>query len=247
MSGKKILIICIVVYLCTVLFAGLCHMEIYNCFSKGEVSVQCTEKVDSVSSGYKKHEESKIYFELINDGEAEIEKVEGVVTIAKKSSGKELFRKEVSISNGSSSAPIIEGNSKYEFYIYLYDKSIDRGGIENFDTIYSTKLSDLNVKYEISSIEYAENTSGGLYFLSVILTIPTYLLGILSATAAFIGVFLGVNSIPDMRIRIIMIIISFPLYIFGLLILLCGHSDKKTFKGKVVVENDKYIVIKKEK
>lgn len=221
-SVAKIVAIVLIIYLLTVVGAGICHSKVHKKVSGENIAVSAIRKVNEVDFGTVN---TKIYFTITNNGVNAIEHVVGNISVYKKSNNKLLCSKKIDFYNFSGSS--LEPHESEEFYLFLYDISEDRGGVENYDEIYNANISDLKLSFESTSLNTTNDTSSFTKMLGIILSVPTYMIGALLVGILFKLVNVGINSIPNAFVRVLLIIAFFPIWLIGA----TGGKPKKKKKN----------------
>ncbi len=233
----KTVIIVLIIYLLTVLGAGICHTIKYKKISNESVSFSLVKKEDKVQFGM---ESSEVYFKITNNGNNEIEYIEGEISLFRKADGKCLCSKNIAFEYFSES--VLIANESEEFYLFLYDISHDRGGVENFDEIYSLDITELDLAFVPLKLNAPQNNTFIVDILGIIFQVPTYMLGALLVGGIFRFTHVAINQIENGFIRVLLIILLLPIWLVGGLF--GGKGKKKENKGKTLTEVVEEIVEK---
>lgn len=191
------LLIVLLLILSTLTGAVCCYVKHATQNSPKGVTVECVGKKNGQSSSYGGFPTTEIYFEIRNNGKETLHDLDATVNISSKNGVVTLLHKE--LDSVFSPLTFISPGESEIIYIYLYDIKHDNGGIENFDQIYKSDISDLNVDFKVNSVEWAFAPAWELW-LALFVAMSVILFVFL---VAFVRCYSLADIIDDLRFGII--------------------------------------------
>lgn len=146
-------LIVLLLFLSTSIGGIYCYVKHVTQTSPKNVTVECVRKENGQSSSYGGFPTTKIYFEIHNNGKETLHDLDATINITSKNSDVTLLHEEMD--NVFLVDTFIYPGESENMYLYLYDIKVDSGGIENFEEIYKSDISDLNIDFKVNSIELA--------------------------------------------------------------------------------------------
>ncbi len=211
----------IILYAISVIATVITHSMLFTRYSYDNIVVTCIDKRVETTNGYNNSYDT-VYFDFTasNEGVCSASMLKGNVKIVDHSTQTTLLEKEYNLNN-------IYAGENENFYISF---SNSRNQVENFEELYNTDYSNLDVSCEIISAEFTESN---LLFSAIktIAPIPTYLIGVLLAGILMIFgpifIYAGGEKIENTILKAIYIIVLLPLWVLGWCITLGGKKEKK--------------------
>ncbi len=211
----------IIIYVCSLICTIITHSMMISRYSTNNVIVTCTDKRREPSTYYNKYKRVYLDFTVNNVGVCDAREIKGVVTIVNKLDNTILLEEEYIIKHYTNA----ESTSNVDACFYDDDERV-----KNFEALYEADFSELDVVFEMESVDFTEGNSSFSIFKTMV-SIPTYIIiCLLFSFIVIYGsalVFLGSKKINNQALKIIYIIVLLPIWFFGYILLTCKGGKKR--------------------